>query len=188
MTPDLMQHVAEQMDPQQLREELQQGDMPELRRRRAVIGLSLAGMASMTAVSLLQTGVFKHLPDRPLEGFNSDKVNSSTTAYQFGVPDGALSLASFAANVPIAALGGADRARTQPWVPLLAAGKAIVDAGAAAWYFYQMPAKEKAWCGYCIVGALASFGIFALALPEARRALAAVREPREAANRVSDKI
>jgi hypothetical protein len=43
---------------------------------------------------------------------------------------------------------------------------------AASWYFYQMPAKEKAWCGYCILGAIANIGIAALTLPEARKALA----------------
>jgi uncharacterized membrane protein len=176
MMPERMQHVGDHMDPQSLRQELQQGDTPDLRRRRAVIGLSLVGIVSMTAVSLLQTGMLKHLPDPPLDGFNSDKVNSSTTAYRLGVPDGTLSLASLATNIPIAALGGANRARTHPWMPLLAAGKAAVDAAAAAWYFYQMPAKEKAWCSYCVGGALATFGILALALPEARKALAAMRD------------
>jgi hypothetical protein len=65
-------------------------------------------------------------------------------AYRLGAPDGSLSLAGFALNVPLAALGGADRALAHPWIPLLAAGKAVLEAAAAAWYFYQMPAKEKA--------------------------------------------
>ncbi|HXG68769.1 MAG TPA: vitamin K epoxide reductase family protein [Blastocatellia bacterium] len=163
------------LGPQQLRKDLQQGETDDLWRRRAVIGLSLIGMASMTAVSLLQTGIIKHLPDPPLASFDSDKVNSSTTAYQLGAPDGTVALASFAANIPLAACGGADRAQKQPWIPLLAAGKAIAEAVAAGWYFYQMPAKEKAWCGYCISGALASFGIAALTLPEAKKALASLR-------------
>jgi len=84
-------------------------------------------------------------------------------------------LASLAANVPIAAFGGSDRVREQPWVPLVAAGKAAVEAAAASWYFYQMPAKEKKWCGYCITGALCNFGIFALTVPEAKKALAVLQ-------------
>jgi hypothetical protein len=68
-----------------VRDDLQRGATPDLRRRRAVIGLSLVGMASMAVV--------------------------------------------------------------------------------------PMPAREKAWCGYCIVGALASLGVCVLTLPEARRAL-----------------
>jgi hypothetical protein len=89
------------------------------------------------------------------------------------VPDGPLGILSAAANIPLAAVGSADRARTQPWVPLLAAGKAASDAATAGWYLYQMPAREKAWCGYCIVGAIANWAIFAL--PEAGRALASLR-------------
>ncbi len=41
-----------------------------------------------------------------------------------------------------------------------------------------MPAKKKAWCGYCIVGALANFGIAALTLPEAKKALGELRPGR----------
>ena len=155
----------------QLREELQKGNSKGLRRRRAIIGLSLLGMGAMTAVSLLQTGIVKHLPDPPVDSFDSDKVNSSDTAYALGTPDGTLSLASLAANIPIAAFGGENRAEEQPLVPILAAGKSVVEAVAAGWYFYQMPTKEKAWCGYCIVGAFANFGIAALSLPEALEAL-----------------
>jgi uncharacterized membrane protein len=124
---------------------------------------------------LLQTGIVRHLPDPPFESFDSDKVNSSDAAYKFGVPDGALALSSLASNIPLAAYGGADRARLQPWVPLLATGKAAVEAVVSGWYFYQMPAKEKKWCGYCIVGALCNFGILALTIPEARKALDGLR-------------
>ena len=163
-------------DTQELRRELQNGDSENLNLRRGIIGLSLLGMAAMTAVTLLQTGIVKHLPDPPVDGFNSDKVNSSDTAYALGVPDGALSLASLAANIPLASFGGENRAETMPFVPLAAAAKASVEAAVAGWYFYQMPTKEKAWCGYCIVGALANFGIAALSLTEAKRALKALRE------------
>jgi uncharacterized membrane protein len=162
-------------NPQQLRRGLQEADSDDLWCRRAIIGLSLVGMGAMAPVSLLQTGIVTHLPDPPLASFNSDQVNSSNTAYRFGVPDGPVSLASLALNVPLAAFGGRRRAREQPWVPLLASGKAALEAVAAGWYFYQMPAREKKWCGYCIIGALANFGIFALTLPEAKKALAAWR-------------
>jgi hypothetical protein len=45
------------MQTQQLREELTQADGADLDRPRDVIVLSLAGMAAMTPVVLLQTGV-----------------------------------------------------------------------------------------------------------------------------------
>jgi len=159
-----------QNETQELRRELQESNESDLRVRRLIIGLSLVGMGAMTAVALFQTGIIKHLPDPPLKDFDSDKVNSSDTAYALGVPDGTLSLASLAANIPIAAFGGENRAETQPLVPLAAAAKASVEAVVAGWYFYQMPTKEKKWCGYCIVGALANFGIAALSLVEAKKA------------------
>ncbi len=163
------------MDVRQLREDLTQAQTGDLQRRRAIIGASLAGLAGMAAVTLLQTGIVKHLPDPPVKSFDSDKVNLSDTAYQFGVPDGPIGLAAFAGNLVLAASGGADRAHAQPWLPLVMAAKATADAAISARYFYQMPAKEKAWCGYCITGALANFAVFALSLPEARRAWAALR-------------
>jgi uncharacterized membrane protein len=162
--------------PQQLRRELQHANTTDLRFRRLIIGMSMIGMASMAAVSLLQTGIMRHLPDPPLPSFDSDKVNSSDTAYALGVPDGTLSLASLAANVPIAAFGGADRDRKLPWIPVAAALKAGIEAAAAGWYFYQMPTKEKKWCGYCIAGAITNFTIFALSMPEALRAVSTLRK------------
>jgi len=157
-------------ETQKLRRELQESSGSDLNVRRAVIGLSLVGIAAMTAVTLFQTGVVKHLPDPPIDGFDSDKVNSSDTAYALGVPDGALSLASLAANIPLAAFGGKNRAEETPFIPIAAAAKATVEAAVAGWYFYQMPTKEKAWCGYCIVGAMTNWGIAALTLIEAKKA------------------
>jgi uncharacterized membrane protein len=164
------------MNPTKLRRDFQQNESGDLRRRRAIFNLSLLGIGSMAAVTLLQTGIVKHLPGPPIDGFDSDKVNLSDEAFQFGVPDGTLGLASFAGNLPLAALGDADRARAQPVVPLAAAAKAALDAIVAGYYFYQMPAKERAWCGYCIVGGIASFAVFALTIPEARKAMAALRD------------
>jgi len=171
METEITETFSGDLSPQVLRRELQEKETKGLRRRRAIIGLSLLGMGAMTAVSLFQTGIIKHLPDPPIDSFDSDKVNSSDTAYALGVPDGTLSLASLAANIPIAAFGGTDRAEKQPLVPIFAAGKSLVEAIVAGWYFYQMPTKEKAWCGYCIMGAFANVGIAVLTLPEAIEAL-----------------
>ena len=163
------------LKPGQLRKELQQASTSDMKRRRGIIALSLFGMASMSAVTLLQTGIVKHLPDPPLDNFDSDQVNSSDIAYQLGAPDGTLSLAGLALNIPLAGFGGADRACKTPYVPLAASIKSGIEAAAAGWYFYQMPAKEKKWCGYCIAGAIANFGIFALTVPEALRAISVLR-------------
>jgi uncharacterized membrane protein len=162
--------------PRKLRKALQHGDSDDLRRRRGIILFSLLGMASMTATSLLQTGIVKHLPDPPGDAFDSDRVNSSETAYRFGVPDSTFALASLAANIPIAALGGAERTRRQPWIPIFAAAKSALEALTASWYFYQMPTKEKAWCPYCVTAAVANVAIASLTIPEARRAMTCIME------------
>lgn len=162
-------------EPKQLMRDLTEGEGGDLRRRRAVVLTSMAGIASMAAVTLLQMGVVRHLPDPPVRGFDSDKVNLSPNAYAMGLPDGALAIAMLGGNLPLAAFGGTDRARRLPWIPLLAAGKAVIEAAAAARFFYLMPAKERAWCGYCIAGAIANLVIAGLTLPEAKRAWRAMR-------------
>lgn len=163
------------LKPAELRSQLQESSNADMRRRRAIVGLSLFGMANMAGVSLLQTGVIKHLPDPPSNNFDSDKVNSSDTAYKLGTPDGTLSLAGLAMNVPLAGFGGENRAKSIPYVPISACLKSALEAAAAGWYFYQMPTKEKKWCAYCIGGAIANFGIFALTVPEAVKAIRFLR-------------
>lgn len=159
------------MSPQQLRHDLLWEETDDLWNRRAITGLSLIGMAAMTPVVLRQMGIIRHLPDPPIEGFNSDKVNLSDTAFQHGPPDGTMSMASLAMNLVLAGLGGKDRAQQRPWLPLVAAGKAAMDAGMAGMLFYKMGFRLKAWCGYCITGALANTAMFALTVPEAKRAV-----------------
>jgi hypothetical protein len=78
-------------------------------------------------------------------------------------------------NVALAGYGGASRAERTPYVPIAAAVKSGIEAAAAGWYFYQMPAKEKRWCAYCIAGAVANFTVFAFTLPEAGRAIRHLR-------------
>lgn len=178
MTQVLMQATSGDMHPQELRRELQNDDSDEMRFRRGIVGASLIGMASMAAVTLLQTGIVRHLPDPPTRRphFHSDKVNSSDEAYGYGMPDGPLTLAAHATNAALAAMGPPDRYRRRPWIPLAAAAVSGAQAAVAAKYlFYTMPKVDKAWCPYCITDALTHFATFALTLPEARRAISAMR-------------
>ena len=153
--------------------ELFRGPGPDLARRRWVFALSVLGMAAMVPVVLLQLGVVRHLPDPPIRGFDSDAANLSPEAFRFGVPDGVLVLVSMAANALLATVGPADRWRARPWLPWAISAKALVDVAGAAWYFHLMLTGQAAWCGYCIVGAFASLGVFLLTLPESYKAAAA---------------
>lgn len=129
---------------------------PDVLLRRAMVGASLIGIAAMGIVTLFQSGAVRHLPDPPLEGFDSDKVNSSDTAFGWGMPDAPISIVSHAVNLALATIGTATRATEQPWVPLAATAAAAPSAIVSAKYlFYQMPVQEKGWCPYCIADALA---------------------------------
>lgn len=159
--------------PHALRGDLRTNDRdPGILLRRALIGTSLIGMATMGIVTLFQSGAIRHLPDPPLEGMDSDGVNSSDTAYGWGMPDAPLSLISHAFNIAIATIGGADRIRQQPWIPLVASIAAAPSAAVSAKYvFYQMPVEEKGWCPYCIVDGLAHIAAFGFTLWESGKAL-----------------
>jgi uncharacterized membrane protein len=149
-----------------------------MRRRRAIVGVSMVGGVAMGIVSLLQTGIVRHLPDPPTRKphFDTDKVNSSHEAYGYGMPDGPLTMALHSLNLALAAAGPPDRARQRPWLPVLAAAVSGVQAGVAGKYlFYTMPKVDKAWCPYCVTDAITHFATFTLTIPEALGALKARR-------------
>jgi len=164
------------LEPQELRRGIQRSQSREMRLRRGVVATSLLGIASMAIVTLLQSGILKHLKDPPKGNFKSDKVNSSDEAYSYGGPDAPIAITSHAVNIVLATTGMPERSVTQPWLPLLAALTAGAQAAMAAKYlFYQMPKVDKAWCPYCIFDALTHFATVALTLPEAARTMRQLR-------------
>ncbi len=164
--------IAGERSVDAVRADIRHDDSREMRLRRAVVATSLVGMASMAVVTLFQTGVLRRLPDLPQRPFDSNKVNTSDTAFGYGMPDGPITLGAHAYNLALAAAGPADRAETRPWLPLIASAAAGAQAAVAAKYlFHQMPKVDRAWCPYCIVDALAHMASFALTVPEAARAL-----------------
>jgi uncharacterized membrane protein len=155
----------------ELGRDLREGTEPFLRKRRAVVGLSLVSAGSMGLIALYQMGILKHLPDFGVRGFDSRKVNGSPQAYSyFETPDAALGLASYAATIVLAAAGPHDRARRRPWIPLAMAGKAAIDAAAAGKLTVDQWTKHRAFCAWCLIAAAATFAVLPLAIPEAREA------------------
>lgn len=170
----LMQATSGDMSPEELQQQIQNSDSKEMGYRRAIVGVSLVGIGAMAIVSLLQTGMVKHLPDPPVKKphFDSDRVNSTEEAYSYGMPDGPLTIATHSASLAIAAAGPPDRYKNRPWLPLLATALALPQAAIAAKYlFYQMPKVDKAWCPYCVTDALMHFATVALTIPESLKAL-----------------
>jgi uncharacterized membrane protein len=158
--------------PGRLRAEIQEHQGRYMRLRRCIAAVALAGIASMSLTTLLQLGLVRRLPDPPFGGFDTKKVDSSDEAYGYGGPDSPINIVAHGMTLVLAGLGGADRARTDPWLPALAAAVELPQALVAAKYlFHQMPHVDKAWCPYCIFDALSHFVALGLILPEAAAAL-----------------
>lgn len=138
-------------------------------RTRWIVALSLLAAASMAPPALLQLGVVKDLPDPPIRlfglPFRSRKVNLSRDARVLGMRDAPLAFLSFLANVPLARMAMRSRGVSASWLPLAFGAKTLGEAIGAVLFFSKMPSKEKAWCGYCIVGAMATIGVFLSSVP-----------------------
>lgn len=91
-------------------------------------------------------------------------------------PDAVIGIGNYAITLGLAAMGGKDRAKRQPWVPLTLAAKTSLDAVQALELTYAQFAKQKAACIWCLVAAAATLASVALAIPEARAAAHALRE------------
>lgn len=170
MTPPLSTRLFS-ASPEALSRDLRLGSESFLRQRRALVACVLAAAAIMSVVVLFQCGLIPHLPDLPGRWFDSDKVNSSATAYRFGVPDGTLVLFSLGLTLLLVAAGPADRFLTHRWLPVLLSAKTGVDALFVLIYFHDMVVRQKVACIYCVSAGLAIVAAFLWSLPEARRAL-----------------
>lgn len=169
---EILRAAAGWPDPSELREQLQHSHAPEIILRRAVIGASVAGIAAMAATTFFQSGIVKHLPDPAEQDFDSDRVNSSKEAYSYGTPDSPLSIISHAINIALATAGGTQRAEKAPWLAIGATLATIPAALTAAQYlFYQMPVKEKRWCGYCVFDAVTHIATLGFTVFESTKSL-----------------
>lgn len=155
---------------------LRRGSDDLLQARRRVAGAALVGIASLGVVAAYQTGVVKHLPDPPLGPFHSDAVDAAGEAYAIGhLPDAALGIGSYAITLILAVMGGRDRHRQRPWVPLALLTKAAYDAVSSAYLTAEQASKHRRFCSYCLVAAAAAASMLPNAIPEARAALVELR-------------
>lgn len=154
-----------------LSRELREEDEPSLRRRRGVVGLSMLAAGAMGLMALYQMGIIKRVPEPDLPGFDSDRVNASPQAYEhLSTPDAVLGFGSYAATMTLAAMGGADRARTQPWIPLALAAKVGFDVAQATRLTLAEWKSLRAFCFWCLTATGATFATVPLIIPETRAA------------------
>ncbi len=164
------------MRPEELSRQLREGSGEFLAQRRKVAGLALAAAGSMGLITLYQLGVIKHLPDPPLPGFDSDKVDAAAEAYSmFSMPDGPIGLGSYAATLGLAAMGGENRAVERLLIPLALAAKVTLDALQAGKLTVDQVKDHRALCLWCLVAAGATFAAVPQVIPEARAALRHLR-------------
>jgi uncharacterized membrane protein len=167
----LKQHT---LTPEELSQQLRYGTGDYMAQRRGIVSLSLVAVGSMSLITLYQMGVIKHLPEPPLPNLNSDKVDASAEAYsRFSTPDGILGIGNYAVTMGLAAMGGQERARNQPWIPLVLAAKVGFDVSQAIRLFFDQKTKQHAFCSWCLLAAGTTVAIVPLAIPET---WAAIRE------------
>ncbi len=158
-------------DAAELSRELRLDSGGFLKERRRVTALSLVSIGAMGVIALYQMGVIPHLPEPPIPGLDADEVDASEEAYaKLHTPDAVIGLRSYATTLALTAMGGADRARDRPWIPLALAGKALFDAAQAAKLTVDQWTKHRTFCSYCLVASAATFAVLPLVLPEAEEA------------------
>lgn len=163
------------MTPAELSEHWRTSVSEHLVRRRRVAGLTLAAIGSLGVVSLYQMGLIDHLPDPPIPGLDSDKVDASAEAYAFlATPDAILGIGSYAVTLGLVAMGSADRVTTRPWLPVALAIKVGLDAAMAAKLTRDQWVVHRAFCLWCLLAAGATFASVPLVVPEARALLHAL--------------
>jgi hypothetical protein len=93
-------------EARQLSRDLREDQSANMRRRRAVIGLSSLGATSLGLIAWYQTGIIKHLPEPPLRYLDAGEVDASPEAYEWlSPPDAVLGVASYGATMTLAAMG-----------------------------------------------------------------------------------
>jgi uncharacterized membrane protein len=170
--------VVELLEPSQLSRELREGTSDDMQRRRWGLALTFVGVAMGVAVGLYQTGVVKRLPDiLPGDIWDAEKVDASDYAYAHGQqPDAPAMIANYGLTAMALAAGGENRAEQNPALPLLAAAKAASDFVACVALARAEWRDNRKFCSYCQVATLVSGATLVLALPEAGRAVRALRD------------
>jgi hypothetical protein len=160
------------LSPSQLSLELRRGHNDDLRRRRWIIGLSMVTATAGQIVTLYQTGIIHHLPDPPLDVFDSDKVDASDYGYKrLQMPDAPAMLITAGITAALASAGGQDRARQQPWLPVALLGKTLIDLVTNVQLGREEWQENKKLCFYCQASTAAATVAAVLAVPEAIKAI-----------------
>ncbi|MFL5305055.1 MAG: vitamin K epoxide reductase family protein [Polyangia bacterium] len=138
------------------------------RRRGWIVALAALAAADAIVVALRQTGIIRRLPEPPGRIWDTNRVVTAPVAYAMGVPDAPIAAVVYLSMIGFATRLGRRHARRRPWSALGLAAGATGAAAGAAFYLWDMLAREKKLCPYCLGTATASFTLLPLAMPELR--------------------
>lgn len=124
--------------------------------RRQIAALSAVGLLDFSLISLFQLGYIKHMPDLPGKVFDTEKVNSSEDAVLLGMPDGVISLGSYAATILLATAASRFK-KPSRLLDMAMGGIVLGQAAGGALYLYNMAFVQKKVCVYCVAGAAINF-------------------------------
>ena len=157
---------------------LRRGDGPFLdeRRRMALLQTGVAG--TLAVVGLYQFGVLRSVPELRLPGLDADRVDASGEAYELlRTPDSALGIVSAGISLVLAGMGGPDRSREHPVIPLALLAKSVLDAAGGLFLTAEQLTKHRRLCSWCTLSAGLLVATVPTALPEARAAWRQWRRP-----------
>lgn len=157
-------------------DDLRLGSGNFLPQRRGIAALSLTAAACYAVVGLYQFGLIRRVPEPSASVLDADRVDASGEAYALlRTPDAALGLTSAGITMVLVGMGDNQRHRERPWVPLVAAGKVIADAGGSVVLFAEQLTKHRRLCSWCTLAAACNLAAVPLAMGEARAAWSAIR-------------
>ena len=147
-----------------------------LDRRRRMAALQTGTAGALAVVGLYQFGLLRSVPEPPLPGLAADRVDASGEAYELlHTPDSALGIVSAGISLVLAGMGGPERHREHPVIPLALLAKSVLDAASGLFLTAEQLTKHRRLCSWCTVSAALLVATVPTALPEARAAWRAWR-------------
>ena len=147
------------------------------RHRRAIGALAIAGLADALYMLAYQRGLIRRIAC-PFFGDGCARVARSPHARHFGVPNALVGAAGYAAMASLALSAGARPPEARPRQRLALGALSGSAVAVSAYLTWEQPTKVGAWCFWCLSSAVVNVAIFALALPDARRAWRVTRARR----------
>lgn len=152
---------------QKLAAALQSDRSPEMRRRRWIVGISLVGVTLAQIMTLKQVGILGRLPDLPGDEV-SDRVVDDGHAYKrLETPNAVLQIISYGATAALAAMGGSNRSRETPWLPLALLGKTAYDSFISVKQAQEAIGRREQVSVYPALSLLGAFACLGLAAIDA---------------------